>query len=155
MAAACDLTAITPRRSCAALASAPLADIASAAHERGRGGGYHRGVPLDSVPLLAKIVAAADVMAALGEERPHRGPLDDGKAAKELRSMVEDGALDGRAAQSVLEARGAASARKRAWPGGLSDREVEVVRLVAVGRTNREIGQLLTACRHGPRKSTS
>lgn len=120
-----------------------LADIASAAHERGRGGGYHRGVSPDSVPLLARIVAAADVMAALGEERPHRGPLDDAHAVKELRSMVEDGALDARAAQAVLEARGSTRARKRAWPGGLSDREVEVVRLVAVGRTNREIGQLL------------
>jgi HD-GYP domain-containing protein (c-di-GMP phosphodiesterase class II) len=120
-----------------------LADIAGSTHERGRGSGYHRGVSLDTVPLLAKIVAAADVMAALGEARPHRAPLDDARAAKELRAMVADGALDARAAQAVLEARGAASARKRAWPGGLSDREVEVVRLVSVGRTNREIGALL------------
>jgi DNA-binding CsgD family transcriptional regulator len=29
------------------------------------------------------------------------------------------------------------------WPRGLSEREVEVVRLVAIGRSNREIGQLL------------
>ena len=57
--------------------------------------------------------------------------------------MVADGALDCRAVQAVLEARGAARARKRAWPAGLSDREVAVVRLVAVGRTNREIGRLL------------
>jgi DNA-binding CsgD family transcriptional regulator len=43
----------------------------------------------------------------------------------------------------VLQASGAATARKRAWPAGLSDREVEVIRLVAVGRTNKEIGALL------------
>ncbi|HEY2900146.1 MAG TPA: HD domain-containing phosphohydrolase [Polyangia bacterium] len=120
-----------------------LADIAGATHERGRGVGYHRGVPLETVPLLGRIVAAADVMAALGEERPHRGPLGDAHAAKQLRSMVEEGVLDARAAQSVLEARNAPNMRKRTWPGGLSDREVEVVRLVAVGRTNREIGGLL------------
>jgi hypothetical protein len=43
---------------------------------------------------------------------------------------VQDGALDARAAQAVLESHGVTSPRKRAWPGGLSDREVEVVRLV-------------------------
>ena len=53
------------------------------------------------------------------------------------------GAIDARAAQAVLEARGAAAKRKSAWPGGLSDREVEVVRLVAIGRTNKDIGALL------------
>ncbi len=56
---------------------------------------------------------------------------------------MAEGALDARAVQAVLEARGAAAKRKRAWPGGLSDREVEVIRLVAVGRTNKEIGALL------------
>jgi HD-GYP domain-containing protein (c-di-GMP phosphodiesterase class II)/DNA-binding CsgD family transcriptional regulator len=122
---------------------AELADIAGATHERGRGAGYHKGVRLDGVPPLAKILAAADVMAALGEERPQRPALDDNRAAKEMRALVEDGALDARAVQSVLEARGVPAGRKGAWPGGLSDREVEVVRLVAVGRTNKEIGTLL------------
>jgi HD-GYP domain-containing protein (c-di-GMP phosphodiesterase class II) len=120
-----------------------LADIAGSAHERGRGAGYHRGVPLDNVPLLGRLIAAADVMAALGEPRPHRPALDDQRAGKELRRMVEQGALDARAVQAVLEARGVVATRKEAWPSGLSDREVEVVRLVAVGRTNKEIGALL------------
>src|SRR3970282_1887580 len=39
--------------------------------------------------------------------------------------------------------RGVAAKRKLVWPGGLSDREVEVARLVAIGRTNKEIGALL------------
>jgi HD-GYP domain-containing protein (c-di-GMP phosphodiesterase class II) len=120
-----------------------LADVAGAAHERGRGAGYHRGLALDGVPFLARIIAAADVVAALGEQRPHRPALDDRRADAEVRTLVEAGALDARATQVVLEARGAATARKRAWPGGLSDREVAVVRLVAVGRTNKEIGALL------------
>ena len=120
-----------------------LADVAGATHERGGGAGYHRGVPFDSVSGLARILAAADVMAALGEERPHRPALGRDAAVKTVRGLVADGALDARAAQAVLEAHGAPHARKRAWPGGLSDREVEVVRLVAVGRTNREVGALL------------
>jgi HD-GYP domain-containing protein (c-di-GMP phosphodiesterase class II) len=120
-----------------------LADVAGATHERGRGGGYHKGLGLDGIPALSRIVAAADVMAALGEDRPHRPRLDDARAVKEMRSLVESGALDARAAQAVLAARGAPAGRKDAWPGGLSNREVEVVRLVAVGRTNKEIGALL------------
>ncbi|HEX6239803.1 MAG TPA: HD domain-containing phosphohydrolase [Polyangiales bacterium] len=120
-----------------------LAGIAGSTHERGRGEGYHRGVAVETTPRIARIVAAADVMAALGEARPHRAPLPPARAQQELRSMVAAGQLDARAAQAVLEACGASAQRKRAWPGGLSDREVEVLRLVAVGRTNKEIGTLL------------
>jgi DNA-binding NarL/FixJ family response regulator len=40
----------------------------------------------------------------------------------------------------VLEAAGQQPARRRGgWPSGLSDREVEVLRLVARGRSNRQI----------------
>jgi HD-GYP domain-containing protein (c-di-GMP phosphodiesterase class II) len=120
-----------------------LADVAAAAHERGRGAGYHKGLPLEGVPFLARILAAADVMAALSEPRPHRPALDGDRAVRVLRGLVEEGALDARAAQAVLQAGGAAAQRKRAWPAGLSDREVEVIKLVAVGRTNKEVGQLL------------
>jgi HD-GYP domain-containing protein (c-di-GMP phosphodiesterase class II)/DNA-binding CsgD family transcriptional regulator len=120
-----------------------LADVAGATHERGRGRGYHKGLSFDRMSFLSKIIAAADVMAALGEDRPHRPAFEEAAAVKELRALVEDGALDARAARSVLEARGVTRGRKSAWPDGLSDREVQVVRLVAVGRTNKEIGALL------------
>ncbi len=120
-----------------------LADIAGATHERGRGAGYHKGLRLDGLPRLARIIAAADVMAALGEDRPHRPALDDARAAKEMRGVVEAGELDAQAVNWVLDARGVCRTKRDAWPGGLSSREVEVVRLVAVGRTNKEIGTLL------------
>ena len=53
----------------------------------------------------------------------------------------------------MLDAAGAAPRRKGAWPRGLSDREVEVLRLAALGRTYAEVGALLgmsprTAQRH-------
>ena len=120
-----------------------LADIAGATHERGRGSGYHKGLPIDGVSFLARIIAAADVMSALCEERPHRPALDADRGVEQLRRLVEEGALDARAAGAVLEARGVTVKRKCAWPAGLSEREVEVIRLVAVGRTNKEIGALL------------
>jgi class 3 adenylate cyclase/DNA-binding CsgD family transcriptional regulator/tetratricopeptide (TPR) repeat protein len=34
------------------------------------------------------------------------------------------------------------------WPGGLTDREVDVLRLIAIGRNNREIGQVLAISQH-------
>jgi DNA-binding CsgD family transcriptional regulator len=53
----------------------------------------------------------------------------------------------------VLDVEGAPARRKGEWPRGLTDREVEVLRLVALGRTYREVGELLgmsprTAQRH-------
>jgi DNA-binding NarL/FixJ family response regulator len=44
----------------------------------------------------------------------------------------------------VIEAAGRTPARIRSdWPGGLSDREVEVIRLVVRGLTNRQVAQAL------------
>jgi HD-GYP domain-containing protein (c-di-GMP phosphodiesterase class II) len=131
-----------------------IADVAGAAHERGRGAGYHRGVPLERVPAAARILAAADVMAALGEDRPHRPALDADRAVRELRALVAAGELDARGAQAVLDAHGATPSRRRAWPGGLSDREVEVVRLSPWGaRTARSAR--CSACRRARRSVTS
>jgi DNA-binding CsgD family transcriptional regulator len=53
---------------------------------------------------------------------------------------VAAGGVDGDAATAVLVAAGQRPARlRRAWPRGLSDREVEVLRLVARGRTARQV----------------
>jgi HD-GYP domain-containing protein (c-di-GMP phosphodiesterase class II) len=130
-----------------------LADVAGAVHERGRGTGYHRGISLDRISLLSRIIAAADVAAALGEDRPHRPAHAAPAQERELRDLVAGGALDDRAVRAVLDGRGGTPPRRPTRPSGLSEREVEVVRLVAIGRTNKEIGVLLgmsprTAQRH-------
>jgi DNA-binding CsgD family transcriptional regulator len=58
--------------------------------------------------------------------------------------MVRAGALDKRAVDAVLEAAGAAPLQVRqANPAGLSDREVEVLRLLARGRSTKEIARAL------------
>ena len=125
-------------------ALAPLGALAALHHERLDGSGYHRGALPGQLGPEARILAAADAYQAMTEPRPHRPARDPDQAADELRADVRAGRLDGEAVQAVL---GAAGHRvvptRRAWPAGLSDREVEVLRLVARGHSNRAIGEAL------------
>src|SRR6185437_6162603 len=51
---------------------AAIGAVASLHHERLDGSGYPRGVNGNGIPVTARIVAAADVLHALGEDRVHR-----------------------------------------------------------------------------------
>jgi DNA-binding CsgD family transcriptional regulator len=83
-----------------------------------------------------------------GESRsrrtPHRPAYSSGAAADRLIAEHRAGRLDQQAVDAVLAAAGhRARAARRTWPSGLSDREVEVLRLVARGRSTREIAREL------------
>jgi HD-GYP domain-containing protein (c-di-GMP phosphodiesterase class II)/DNA-binding CsgD family transcriptional regulator len=127
--------------------SAPLRSVARLAgshHERCDGSGYHRGVTTTALPLAARIVAAADVYQALTEVRPYRAALSRSEAENALESEASDGRFDPQVVHAVLEAAGHARRKPRpTWPSGLSDREVGVLRLVARGQTDKEIGRAL------------
>ena len=127
--------------------SAPLAALgrlAAAHHEHLDGSGYHRGVPAVLLETAARLVAAADAYQAMTEPRPHRPALAAEAAADRLAERVRDGRVDASAADAVLGAAGQRTGRtRRAWPGGLSDREVEVLRLLARGLSNRQIAARL------------
>jgi HD-GYP domain-containing protein (c-di-GMP phosphodiesterase class II) len=122
----------------------PAARVASMHHERLDGSGYHRGASASMLSLPARILAAADVYRALTEHRPHRSALNESAAASELQRAAERGAIDRQAARAVCEAAGH-RIKKRAsgWPAGLSDREVEVLRHLARGCSEKKIGDLL------------
>jgi HD-GYP domain-containing protein (c-di-GMP phosphodiesterase class II) len=118
-----------------------LARLAGMHHERIDGSGYHRGAPASLQPKAARILAAADVYQALTEERPHRVALEAEQAARVLEAQP---GLDREAVAAVLEAAGQRRKRIRtSWPAGLTDREVEVLRLLARGRSERQIGEAL------------
>jgi DNA-binding NarL/FixJ family response regulator len=76
--------------------------------------------------------------------RPHRPASTPEVATATLRDEVRQGRLDGDAVNAVLAAAGHnVQVAKRVWPAGLSEREVEVLRLVARGLSRRQIGQQL------------
>jgi HD-GYP domain-containing protein (c-di-GMP phosphodiesterase class II) len=125
-------------------ALAPLARLAGSHHERLDGSGYHRGADAAQLGVGARALAAADAYDALTHDRPHRSALGLADARSALGGMVGAGGLDSRAVDAVLEAAGAGALKSRqGHPAGLTDREVEVLRLIARGRTNREIAAAL------------
>ncbi|MEA2310513.1 MAG: hypothetical protein QOE28_481, partial [Solirubrobacteraceae bacterium] len=75
--------------------------------------------------------------------RPHRPAMAPTVAATHLRDEVRDGRLDGDAAEAVLAAAGHTPKRRRSAPADLTEREVEVLRLIAKGHTSAQTAQEL------------
>ncbi len=57
-------------------------------HERWDGSGYPEGLKGDAIPLLARIVAVADVLDALSSERTYRHALSIGEAVGMLQQQA-------------------------------------------------------------------
>jgi HD-GYP domain-containing protein (c-di-GMP phosphodiesterase class II) len=123
---------------------AEVAEVAAADHERLDGKGYHRRITGAASPPMIRLLAAADVYHALVEARAHRPARSADQAASELSAMARAGSLCPDAVRAVLAAAGHTGRPVRAErPAGLTEREVEVLRLVARGLTNKEVGVAL------------
>jgi putative nucleotidyltransferase with HDIG domain len=118
---------------------AGLGAIASLHHERCDGSGYHRGLERGALAPTARILAAADAAHAMGEARPHRPALAPDAVAGELRAAARAGALDGEAVDAVLAAAGHRPHRRPQHVAGLTARELEVLGLIARGRSTKQV----------------
>lgn len=124
---------------------APIARLAGLHHERLDGTGYHRNAGAAMLSPGARILAAADVYHAMIEKRPHRAALAPEVAAKELEGMAASGLLDREGVSAVCRAAGhRPSAVRVAWPAGLTDREVQVLRLIATGSSKKDAARALS-----------
>lgn len=119
--------------------------LAAQHHERLDGSGYHRAIAASLLPPASRILAAADVYHAILEPRPHRPAQPAAAAATELQRQVRAGLLDADAVRAVLTAAGhRVSATRQDRVAGLSEREVEVLRLIARGQSNRRVAERLS-----------
>ncbi|MFN7978141.1 MAG: HD domain-containing phosphohydrolase [Vicinamibacterales bacterium] len=129
-------------------ALARLTHLAAAHHERLDGSGYHKRLKSDAADAGAALLAAVEVYVGLTADRADRPAHIPADAAGALARLEAQGLLDPRACRAVLVAAGhgvahtVAEARPER-PGGLSGREVEVLRLAARGLTTQTIADQL------------
>lgn len=122
---------------------APLGAIAVQHRERMDGSGYPRGLSGNAISVPARVVAAADAYQSMREPRPHRAALPAAQAQQELRAEVRSGRLDPSAVDAVLAEAGHRVGKRREGPAGLTAREIEVLRLLARGHSNKQVAAAL------------
>ena len=134
-----ELVRLHPYHSGRILSRSPVLEsigtIVSRHHERVDGSGYPAGVRTSEQDAASRLLAAADVWHALGERRPHRARLEPGEAARVISGLP----LDRDAVRAVLDAADAPRPSFPPLPADLTERELEVLRLLAGGCTKREI----------------
>lgn len=124
----------------------PIGIVASAHHENIDGSGYHRALSGAQMSLLARVVATASAYVELSES----GDSDPERLLVDLRKQR---ALDGDCLVALASEAGFRSEApaRRNWPAGLTEREVEVLRLVATGLNLKETAAKLVISDHTAR----
>lgn len=119
---------------------ADLAELACCHHEYLDGSGYHRGLTARTMNQKARLVAAADTFHALTEPRAYRDAKEPPAATEIVVSEANSGLLDPVMVRAVVEASGEPSPEV-AYPAGLTEREVDVLGLLARGLQTKQVAR--------------
>lgn len=76
---------------------------ASYHHEKLNGTGYPFHIQGDNMPLGSRIMAVADIFTAITENRPYRKGMEDVRVVNILKTMVDNGSLDGKITGLLLD----------------------------------------------------
>jgi HD-GYP domain-containing protein (c-di-GMP phosphodiesterase class II) len=124
----------------------PVGNVAASHHENIDGSGFHRGLAQSQMSLPALAVATASTFVEASESG-----IEPEVALAELRSR---GTLDGDCLAALAAELGSSppvARQRRAWPADLTDREVDVLRLVASGSSLKETAERLVISDHTAR----
>ncbi|WP_051156213.1 HD domain-containing phosphohydrolase [Herbaspirillum huttiense] len=119
------------------------AALASQLYERLDGSGYFRGLDADMLGLPARLLAAASVQAALCARRPWREAYAPQAAGEVLQEQARLGRVDPEAVRWVLAAAAGEGVPLPVRKGLLSEREVEVLRRISLGESNKEAARTM------------
>jgi len=132
----------------------PVLPLVAAHHERMDGQGYYRGLSGSQIPLGARVIAVADQFDTLTHETPDHPALPLEDTLNRIQSEMSRGfwpdAVEalGQVVQGGGHGRRMEKVKVREWPAGLTDREVEIVRLLTRGLSRREMAAQLFLSEH-------
>lgn len=122
---------------------ADVAEAATAVEERLNGSGYPHARSARVLSFPARLLAAAHLAVSMAEERPYRPASSPQAIARELVAQAAAGRLDPKAVDAVLASLGMPERAAAPNVHGLSERELEVSQLLALGKSDKEIGAML------------